>query len=654
MGRLLGKQPGMSSRGGTRGSTGFTGGLPDAGARMQPGSGSHMPLILSGQRLHDIIAPDSIVVHRDCMEIGDRYVRTLFVSGVDARMCWMGWLNDLYNYPGNVDVGTYISVFDTRTVIKRLNTRITQLEVQMHQDARAGKIEDVFILNQLEESRRLRDELQRGLEKYFYASFYITISARNREELDEITRDVEKILGYLQLRTRSADLRQEKGFLSVMPLATDHLRQPTNWNSSSLSCCFPLVSAELTRTAGRPILYGINMLNASLVILDHFDPSNGLPNYNILVLGTSGSGKSFFTKLTIMRSLVMGTEVYVLDPNREYLALAEQFNGQYIRLSADSPDRINLLDFDVEDVEPGEQMVSPLRTAIVSAVHKISMMISGGQRERELTATQRSVLVQALQEAYAEKGITEASVQAELTSPRQRSRFSPGRPQRVMPQLSDVRRILQSRYGRVGRELADALYEYCEGGPSPLFDAQTNVDTRSRLIVFDLKDLDQNLKLIGTYIATDFLWNRIKRQRKRRLFVIDEAWMFMQMKESAQFMAEVARTARKFHCGLMVVTQLANDFFTDPWGMGRAIYANTSMQVLLNQSPKELETVAEVFRLSDSEKEFLAVAKPGDALFYVGTQHTKIRVVASPEEERIANTNPELAERWRTQAFPQG
>lgn len=620
---------------------------PPVAAPAGSGGRSSPPVVLGGQQLHDVIAPDSIVVHRDCMEIGDRFVRTLFVSGVDARVCWMGWLNDLYAYPGNIDIATYISSFDSRVVIKKLNQKITQMEVQLNRDARAGKIEDIYVLNQLQECRQLRDELQQGLEKYFYASFYITVSAKSREELDEITRDVEKIMGLLQLRTRSADLRQEKGFLSVLPLAQDFLQQPSNWNSSSLSTCFPPVSAELTNTEGKPILYGINMLNASLVIFDRFEPSNGLPNYNSLVLGTSGSGKSYLTKLEIMRSLIMGTEVFVLDPSREYQPLVWQFGGQYIRLSADSPDRINLLDFEIEDDDGSDgPSVNPLRSAIVGAMSKIGMMISQGRPERALSAIQRSTLVQAIQDAYAEKGITEQSVEEERRQMRQRSRFQAGRTQRVMPQLSDVRRILNEKYGEVGKELAHALFEFCQGGPTPLFDAQTNVDTRSKFIVFDLKDLDKNLQLVGTYIACDFLWSKVKRQKRRRLFVVDEAWMFMMMEESAKFLAEVARTARKFYCGLMVVTQMADDFFSDPWSCGRAIYANTSIQILLRQSPKELDTVADVFKISDSEREFLASARAGDALFYVGSNHTKIRVVASPEEDRIANTNPQIAEQW--------
>lgn len=574
-------------------------------------------------RVNDLIAPDAIENETNHIKIGKRYLRTITITGY-PRTVHIGWLNRLYSYAANIDISSHVETMPSNKVIKTLNRKITQMISTQRMDAERGKLSDIAVETALDDAEELRDKIHKGLEKLFYQSIYINIAGKNEDELDMLTDEIETLCGQMGMTTRHAMYQQPQGFNSVLPIADDRLRYKRNFDTSSLATCFPIVSAELTDTRGIPILYGINLINQSLVMFDRFK----LNNYNSITLATSGAGKSYFVKLEAIRSMAIGTNIIIIDPQGEYKSIAEAVGGQYIKLSASSKDRINPLDLQFAGEE--EDGTNFLTQKILDVYSIIEVMI-----RKKLSARERKVVLNALEDTYRKFGITRDSRSVETNNYMEGERFQLQGTKKNMPTLSDLERSLR-KYNE-GIPISDELDPYINGFLN-LFNGETNINANSRFIVFDIKDMEKELAELAMFIVLEFIWGQIKSgDMKRRLLVVDEAWMLMSNEQSADYVVRVAKTARKFNAGLSIISQQARDFLTNG---GEGIIGNTSMQILLRQHPNDIKAVAEMFNLSGSEQSLIRTAEKGEALIFAGGNHTAVQVVSHDFEHIICSTDP--------------
>jgi type IV secretory pathway VirB4 component len=578
-------------------------------------------------RVTDLIAPDAIENDVNHIKIGNRFIRTIMVTGY-PRTVHIGWLNSLYSYGANIDIASHIEPLPTDKVIKSLNRKIGQYISTMRMDIQKGKMTDIAIETARADAEGLRDALHKNEEKLYYQTLYISIAGKTLEELDEITEGVETACAQKGMTTRHAMFQQEQGFRSVLPIADDRLRFRRNFTTSSLATCLPIVSAELTNTNGSPILYGINMINSSLVLFDRFS----LNNYNSITLATSGAGKSYFVKLEAIRYMGLGANVIILDPQGEYRRIAEALGGQYIRLSSNSKDRINPLDLQL--VKEEEDDTNFLTQKILDMLAIIEVMICKGSRE--LSAREKKILLDTIEATYAKFGITRDKRSVMDESRVSGEYFQLEGSKKKMPTLSDLEQALRQA-GPDGINIADDLEPYTSGVLS-LFNGETNINPESNFIVFDIKDMEKSLGELAMFICLEFIWNKVKcGDNKKRLVIIDEAWMLMQNKQSSEYVIRVAKTARKFNAGLSIISQQAQDFLQNG---GEGIIGNTSMQILLKQSQNDLKYVGEMFGLSKSEQSFLRTANPGEALVFAAGNHTAVQVVSHQFEHILCTTNP--------------
>jgi len=575
-------------------------------------------------RVNDLIAPDAIENDINHIKIGNRYLRTITVTGY-PRTAHIGWLNRLYAYGANIDITSHITPLASDKVIKALNRKIGQYISTQRMDMQKGKMSDINIEIARNDAEMLRDALAKGKEKLFYQTIYINIAGKTIEELDLVTEEIETLCGSIGLTTRHAMFQQQQGFHSVLPIADDRLTFRRNFDTSSLATCLPIVSAELTMTKGNPILYGLNMINGSLVLFDRFS----LNNYNSVTLATSGAGKSYFVKLEAIRYMGLGANVIIVDPQSEYKRLAEALGGQYIKLSSMSKDRVNPLE--LQSTKDEEEGMNYLTQKMLDVISIIEVMI-----KRELSARERKILLDATEKTYENFGITRERKSVVTNNYVEGEFFKLEGSKKKMPTLSDLEQTLR-QFGGDAINIADELEPYTSGVLS-LFNGETNVDTESNFIVFDIKDMEKELANLAMFICLEFIWNKVKSgDNKKRLIIVDEAWMLMQNKQSSDYVVRVAKTARKFNAGLSIISQQAADFLQNG---GQGIIGNTSMQVLLKQNQNDLGAVGEMFGLSQSEKGFLKTASPGEALVFAGGNHTAVKVVSHEFEHILCTTNP--------------
>jgi type IV secretory pathway VirB4 component len=579
--------------------------------------------------INDLIAPDAIETEINNIKIGNRYLRTIVVTGY-PRTAHIGWLNRLYAYGANIDISSHIEPLQTEKVIKSLNRKISQYISTQRMDMQKGRMTDISVETARADAEELRDALHKNKEKLFYQTLYINIAAKTMDQLEEITEEIETLCGTIGLTTRHAMFQQEQGFHSVLPIADDRLRFKRNFDTSSLATCLPIVSAELTNTKGTPILYGINMINGSLVLFDRFS----LPNYNSITLATSGAGKSYFVKLEAIRLMSLGANVIIIDPQSEYKRIAETLGGQYIKLSSMSKDRINPLDIEVTKEEESGQNF--LTQKILDVLSIIEVMV-----KRELVARERKILLDCIEATYKKFGITRNKESIVEKSYNSGNMFQLEGSKKRMPTLSDLEQVLR-QHGGEGITIADELEPYTSGVLS-LFNGETNINPDSNFIVFDIKDLEKGLAELAMFITLEFVWNKVKKgDMKKRLLVVDEAWMLMENKNSADYVIRVAKTARKFNAGLSIISQQARDFTKNG---GEGIIGNTQMQILLRQNQNDLETLSKMFGLSRNEQGFLKTANPGEALIFANGNHTAVQVVSHEFEHILCTTNPADLER---------
>jgi len=572
--------------------------------------------------VQDIIAPGAIEVDFDYLKIGNKYFRTLFVAGY-PRFVSANWLAPLINFDHTLDIAMYIYPVEGKGVLDELRRKIAEMEAELQITAEKGRLPDPATVAKLEDARQLQEQLVKGAERFFQFGLYITIPANSLEELNQVSKQVIATLGSLMIISKHASLQMEEGFKTTIPTCIDKLMVTRNMDTTSLATTFPFTTSELTANEG--IMYGINEHNDSLVIFDRFT----LENANSCLFGKSGSGKSYLVKLEALRSLMFGTEIIIIDPEAEYKPLAEAVGGEYISFGFGSQAKIN--PFDLSAIyEEGE---NELGLKILS-LHSLFKIIMG-----QLNPNEEAILDRALVQTYKMKGITP----------------EPATQKNEPPLMEDLYKTLIGMEQPEASSLAARLEKFVRGSFVGIFDQHSNIDIKNPFTVFSLKELEEALRPIAMFIILDYIWTKIKKEMKKRILIVDEAWHLMKYPDSANFLYSIAKRARKYYLGLTTITQDVEDFLATD--LGKAIVSNSSIQILMKQSPSSIDKVAQVFYLSEGEKHLLLSADVGEGLFFAGANHVAIRVVASPEEHRLVTTKPEeiLAQIQKQQKkiFPQ-
>lgn len=572
--------------------------------------------------LRDFIAPSSLKFEGNYFQLGTRFARTYYVYGY-PRQLYTGWLSSMVNLDEVIDLSMIVQPVDSQVVLNNLRKKVSQLEAGIQLDTEHGKVRDPGKEAAVQDAEELRDKLQVGEERFFRFGLYFTIYGNSMEELEFISHKVESLLGQQLVYSKPATAQQEQGLSSTVPQFMDQLQIYRNMNTGAISTTFPFTSADLTQENG--ILYGINMHNSGLVIFDRFSLENG----NSVVFAKSGAGKSFTVKLEALRSMMMGTEIFIIDPENEYQKMCDAVGGAYVRLSLNSATRIN--PFDLPQVVDAEESDNALRSNLITLHGLLRLMMGGAQAQMlqggpavlpALSPAEEADLDAALIETYAKAGITNDPLTHGSTP----------------PTISDLYDTLL-HMGGTGPQLAQRLRKYTSGTFAGIFSQQSNVNVNNPMVVFNIRDLEDELRPVAMYIVLNHIWNRTKVDKKRRIMIVDEAWQLMRYEDSANFLFSLAKRARKYNLGITTITQDVEDFMASR--MGRAIVANASMQFLLKQSPTAVDVLTDVFKLTSEEKKRLSQFPVGQGLFFAGQNHVHIQVIASPTENELIVTNPQ-------------
>ncbi len=581
--------------------------------------------------LRDFIAPSSLEFSSSFFRLGTRFARTYYVYGY-PRQIYTGWLSGLVNLDEVMDLSIYVYPVESQVVLENLRKKVTQLEAGLQIDSEKGRVRDPGKQAAILDAEEMRDKLQVGEERFFRFGLYFTIYASSQEELEFVSHKVESMLGQQLVYSKPATSQQEQGLNSVIPQMLDQLQIRRNMSTGAISTSFPFTSADLSQDNG--ILYGINMHNSGLVIFDRFSLENG----NSVVFAKSGAGKSFTVKLEALRSLMFGTEIFIIDPENEYERMCDAVAGAYVRLSLNSTTRINPFDLP-RAVDSDEEADNALRSNLITLHGLLRLMMGGAQAQLlggnntlapALSPAEEADLDAALMDTYAKAGIT----QDPLTH------------SSVPPTITDLYDTLL-HMGGTGPQLAQRLRKYTSGTFAGIFSQQSNININNPLVVFNIRDLEDELRPVAMYIVLNYIWNKTKGDQKKRILVVDEAWQLMKYEDSANFLFSLAKRARKYNLGITTITQDVEDFMGSR--MGRAIVANASMQMLLKQSSSAVDVLADVFKLTEEEKKRLGQFPVGQGLFFAGQNHVHIQVVASPTETGLITTNPQ-----QIQAMKQG
>lgn len=551
--------------------------------------------------IRDIVAPSYIEVDFGHIKVDEKYYRTLFVVGY-PRFVSSNWLYSIITFDHPLYVSMFIYPSESKEVLSDLKRKIAEMQATIDSDYKAGKVVDPSVQVSLDDALTLQSELAQGSERFFQFGLYITIPADSLDELNQVTKEVDSSLSSLLLVAKQATLEMEEGFKSTLPMFYDRLAVWRNMDTTSLAMTFPFSTASLTANEG--IMYGINQHDGSLVIFDRFT----LENSNSVVLGKSGGGKSFFVKLEALRLLMMDVDVIIIDPENEYKKIAETVGGEFISFSISSQYKINPFVFNSENEEPDE-----LSTKILN-LHSLLRIIMG-----DLTPSQDAMLDRALTSTYQQKGITQ----------------DPETHKREPPLMEDLYKVLLGMETAEAAELAARLEKFIKGSASGIFNQQSNFDIKNNFTVFGVRDLEENLRPIAMYIILDYIWNRVRKDRKKRVLIVDEAWYLIKNKDSASYLYSFAKRARKYLLGLTTITQDVQDFLSTE--EGRAIITNSSLQILLKQSTAAVDKVAETFNLTGGEKHYLLSGGVGEGLFFAGQSHVAIKIIANEEEYKLIN-----------------
>lgn len=555
--------------------------------------------------LTDVIAPSAININP----------RGINVSGVNARVYYAvsyprflndGWMEPVLNLSQELDVSIFIHPIDTAETLKKFQKKVAEVQSQINVKAERGEVRDPQLEAAYRNLEELRDKLQQAEEKLFNVGFYLSIYGKDDTEINKAENDIRGILDSRLIAMKPALFEQEQGFKSILPLSNDLLLVHSKFNSSPLSSFFPFTSFDLTADTG--ILYGINRHNSSLVLFDRYS----LTNYNSVTFATSGAGKSYGLKLEILRSLMFGTEVIVLDPEREYEYLAEATGGRFFNISLSSDHHVN--PFDLPAPAQDEDPRDVLRTHVIELVGLFRLMLGG------LTAEEETLIDIAIQETYALKDITGDTNFAEQEP----------------PLLTDFEMVLAGMDGSAS--LITRLQKYTAGTWSGFMNKPTNVDINQKFVVFSLRDMEDELKTIAMYIITNFIWGSVRRRMAKRLMVIDEAWWMMKSEDTASFLFSLAKRGRKYYLGIATITQDVDDFLRSPYGV--PMITNSSIQLLMKQSPTAIDNIQKTFNLTDEEKFLLLESSVGEGIFFAGLKHVAIKIIASYTEDQIITSDP--------------
>jgi len=558
--------------------------------------------------IRDLVAPSSFNVESSFLKLGDIFCRTIFVVSY-PRYISIGWSSPVINLSVTMDISMFFYPVKSAIILKQLRNKVGALEAQINSDTEKGAPRDPIRETALRDIEQLRDNLTQGIEHFFQFAFYVTIYSKTKEELDQTSEDIENIFGSKLISSRKVLYQAEQGYNSTLPIGNDELMISFNMNSSPIAASFPFISAELTSDEG--ILYGINRHNNSLILFNRFS----LQNANMTVFATSGAGKSYAIKLEILRTMMMGVDVIVIDPEMEYKHLCDAVGGTYINISLSSESKVNPFDlprpaggmeFSTEDV---------IRSAVITVKGLLRIMFAG------LTTEQDSIVDRALIETYAKKDIT-PEADLNVVQP---------------PIIQDLQEVLEGMEG--SGELVLKLKKYTEGTFSGLFNSPTNVDMKNQLVVYSVRDLEDELRPLAIYSIINYIWNVVRSERKKRVLVIDEAWWLMQHEDSARFIFALVKRCRKYYLGITTITQDVNDFLRSQYG--QAIVNNSSLQLLMRQSPAAIDLIQKTFILTEGEKYLLLESGVGEGIFFAGSKHAAIKVVASYTEDQIVTTNPQ-------------
>lgn len=556
--------------------------------------------------IRDLIAPAGMQVNPDFLRLGGKFVRTIFVINY-PRYISVGWFAPIINLNSTFDVAMFFYPVKSAVILKQLKNKVGALEAQIISDAEKGAARDPLRETALRDIEALRDSLTQGIEKFFQFALYVTFYADSKEELDKLTDEVENIFGSRLVFSKKVFFQAEQGFNSTLPLCNDELYITFNMNSSPIASSFPFISSELTSDNG--ILYGINRHNNSLILFDRFS----LQNANSVVFATSGAGKSYAIKLEVLRSLMMGADVIIIDPEYEYKHLSEAVGGTYINISLASDNKINPFDLP-RPVGEDIRTEDIIRSSVITIKGLVKLMLG------DLSHEEDSVVDRALIETYAKKDITADSDLSNIE----------------VPIMQDFQDILEGMEG--GSNLALRLRKYTQGTFSGLFNSPTTVKMDNQLVCFSVRDLEDELRPIAIYTIVNYIWNIVRSEMKKRILVIDEAWWLMQHEDSAKFIYALVKRCRKYYLGVTTITQDVNDFLISPYG--QAIVTNSALQLLLKQSPAAINLVQKTFALTEGEKYLLLECGVGEGIFFAGNRHAAIKVVASYTEDQLITSDP--------------
>lgn len=556
--------------------------------------------------VRDLIAPSAFKVDARYVQIGTKFVSTVFVVTY-PRYISVGWFAPVINLNIPMDIAMYFYPVRPEAILKQLKNKVGALEAQILSDAEKGAPRDPLRETALKDIEMLRDEITQGTEKFFQYALYISAYADDTKELERITERIESIFGSKLVYSKRVLFQSEQGFNSTLPVGNDELYITFNMNTSPCASSFPFISSELTSDNG--ILYGVNRHNNSLILFDRFS----LQNANTVVFATSGAGKSYAVKLEVLRSLMLGTEVIIIDPEMEYKHLSDAVGGAYIDISLNSESKINPFDLP-RPVSGRDKPADIIRSAVITLKGLVRLMLG------DLTHAEDSLVDRALIETYAKKDI---SSESDLT------KIEP-------PIMQDFEEVLMGMEG--GADLSERLKKYTKGTFAGLFNSPTNIDTQNQLVVFSVRDLEDELRPIGIYTIVNYIWNIVRSEVKKRILVIDEAWWLMQNEDSAKFIYALVKRCRKYYLGVTTITQDVNDFLRSPYG--QAIVTNSSLQLLLKQSPAGIDLLVNTFMLTEGEKYLLIESGLGEGIFFAGAKHAAIKIVASYTEDQLITSDP--------------
>ena len=562
----------------------------------------------SSKDLPNIVAPSGLEVDANYLKLGDYFVKTIFIFTY-PRFVVSGWFSPIINISEMMDISIFVHPMETGAALRDLQKKVAQVQSELSEKESKGMVRDPLLETAYQDIESLRDSLMQAREKLFKVGVYITLYGQSLEALTKLENEIESLLESKLIYVKPALFKQLEGFKSILPLCTDKLLTHTPLNSGPASSLFPFVSPDLTSDKG--IMYGINIHNSSLVIFDRFS----LENANQVIFAKSGAGKSYTAKLLILRSLMVGTNVIVIDPENEYQNLSSAIGGSYFKISLTSSSHIN--PFDIPIIPEGDEPADVFKSHILNLSGLVKLMLGAISPEED------ALLDKALTDTYASRDITAENF---------------GQTKEMdAPLLEDLQVILQNNKG--GFQLAQRLEKFTHGTYAGFTNAPTNVDFKNRLIVFSIRDLDEELRPIAMYIVLNFVWNLVRAELRPRFLIVDEAWIMMKFKDSASFLFGLVKRARKYYLGITTITQDVEDFLKSEYG--KPIVTNSATQILMKQSPASIDSVASAFSLTEGERGLLLEASVGEGLFFAGAKHVAIKIIASYTEDQIITTKPD-------------